>query len=186
MSSVLAEDIYGVWTRCQSNTDLLKVHPLYLLAFVYEQRYYRWADWAASLWNQVAEIETATNMTSPTWKREVELDRLRSLSTSGTLLNEVHATHVELSHSDTVLRFGLKMGRYCLDLVAEAENKRQDLGFDTLPVWYKSALEARLKYTLTQCESLSDKLLELKNRLNGQIEVVRITASSTVKQITRD
>ncbi|KAG2414780.1 hypothetical protein HFD88_005968 [Aspergillus terreus] len=171
MSSVLAEDIYGVWTRCQSNTDLLKVHPLYLLAFVYEQRYHTWADWAASLWNQVAEIETATNMTSPTWKREVEVDRLRSLSTSGTLLNEVHATHVELSHSDTVLRFGLKMGRYCLDLVAEAENKRQELGFDTLPVWYKSALEARLKYTLTQCESLSDKLLELKNRLSGQIEV---------------
>ncbi|KAL5363147.1 hypothetical protein BJX96DRAFT_155222 [Aspergillus floccosus] len=34
-----------------------------------------------------------------------------------------------------------------------------------------SALEARLRYTLIQCESLFDKLTELKNRLSAQTEV---------------
>ncbi|KAL6233725.1 hypothetical protein BDW75DRAFT_183666 [Aspergillus navahoensis] len=171
MSGALPGDMYGVWTRCQANTDLLKVHPLYLLAFIYEQRYYTWADWAATLWNRVAEIETATNMTSPTWKRQVEADRLRSLSASSTLLNELHGTHVELSHSDAVMSFGLKMGKSCLDIVAEAEKRRLDLGLSTLPICYMSALEARFKYTLSQCESLSNKLSELRNRLLGQIEV---------------
>jgi hypothetical protein len=175
MSGVLAEDLCGVRTRCQANTDLLKAHPLYLLALVYEQRFYTWVDWAATLWNRVAEIETATNMTSPTWRRQVRADRLRYLSASGTLLNELHSAHVELSHSDTVMSFGLRMGKFCLDVVAEAEKRRQDLGLSTLTICHMSALEARFKYTLTQCESLSNKLSELRKRLLGQIEVVRIT-----------
>lgn len=174
MSSVISEDMYGVWTRCQANTELLKIHPLYLLAFVYEQRYYTWADWGATLWNRVAEIETATNMTSPTWKRQVDADRLLTLSTSSTLLNEVHATHVELTHSGTVTSFGLTVGKSCLEIISEAEKRRQELGLSTQPICYMSGLEARVKYTMSQCESLSNKLSELKHRLLGQIEVVCI------------
>lgn len=180
MCGVLLEDMDGIRTRCQANTDLLKVHPLYLLAFIYEQRYSTWADWAATVWNRVVEIETATNMTSPGWKGQVGTDRLRSLSTSSILLNELHATHVELSHCDTVLSFGLKWGKTCLDIVFEAEKRRQDLGLSTLSMRYISALEARVKYTLSQCESLSNRASELRNRLVGQIDVVRITVPANV------
>lgn len=178
ISSVRLEDIYGVCTRCQANTDLLKVHPLYLLAFIYEQRHEVWADWAAILWNRVVEIETATNMTSPAWKGQVGTDRLRSLSTSSILLTELHATRVELSHSDTVMSFGLKLGKTCLDVVFEAEKRRQDLGLSTLSMRYMSALEERVKYTFYQSESLSKRLSELRSRLDGQVEVVRITVPS--------
>lgn len=180
ISGVLLEDLYGVRTRCQANTDLLKVHPLYLLAFIYEQRYSIWADWAATIWNRVVEIETATNMTSPGWKGQVGTDRLRSLSTSSILLNELYATHVELSHSDTVLSFGLTLGKTCLDIVLEVEKRRQELGLSTLSMRYISALEARVKYTLSQCESLSNRFSELRTRLAGQIEVVRVTVPSNV------
>lgn len=180
MSSVIPKDMYEVLTQCQANTELLKVHPLYLLAFVYEQRYYTWTNWAATLWNRVAEIETATNMTSPTWTRQIEADRLRTLSTSTTLLKELHATHVELSHSGTVTSFGLTVGKSCLEIISEAEKRRQELGLSTLPICYMSGLEARVKYTMSQCESLSNKLSELKHRLLGQIEVVRIRVPSKV------
>ncbi|KAL2785906.1 hypothetical protein BJX66DRAFT_314028 [Aspergillus keveii] len=171
LSTVLAKDMHDIWTQCIANTRTLKTHPLNLIAFIYEQRFQSWADWTGNLWNQVAEIETATNMIPPTWKREVAAPRLQSLSVSGSLLPELHATNVQLSYCDFVVASGLRFGRSCLDLVSQVELIREELGFAPLPMRHRAALETRVRYTLDQCGALADKVSELRNRLGGQMEV---------------
>ncbi|KAL3449103.1 hypothetical protein BJX65DRAFT_274072 [Aspergillus insuetus] len=172
LSTVLAKDMHDIWTQCLANTRTLKTHPLYLIAFIYEQRFQSWADWTGALWNQLAEIETATNMIPPTWKREVAAPRLQSLSVSGSLLTELHATNVQLSYCDFVVASGLRLGRSCLDLVSQVELIREEeLGFAPLPMRHRAALDTRVRYTLDQCGTLADKLSELRNRLGGQMEV---------------
>jgi hypothetical protein len=175
LSTVLAQDMQDIWTQCIANTGPLKTHPLHLIAFIYEQRFQSWADWAGGLWNQVAEIETATNMIPPMWKMEVAAPRLQSLSVSGSLLKELHATNVQLSHCDFVVASGMRFGQSCLDLVSQVERIREEkLGFDPMPVRHRPALDTRMRYTLDQCGTLAGKLSEVRNRLGGQMEVVSI------------
>ncbi|CEL08634.1 hypothetical protein ASPCAL11782 [Aspergillus calidoustus] len=172
LSTVLAQDMQDIWTQCIANTGLLKTHPLHLIAFIYEQRFQSWADWTGGLWNQVAEIETATNMVPPMWKMEVAAPRLQSLSVSGSLLKELHATNVQLSHCDFVVASGMRFGQSCLDLVSQVERIREEkLGFDPMPVRHRAALDTRMRYTLDQCGALAGKLSEVRNRLGGQMEV---------------
>jgi hypothetical protein len=179
LSTVLAQDMHDIWTQCIANTRPLTTHPLYLIAFIYEQRFRSWADWTGNLWNEVAEIETATNMIPPRWKREMAAPRLQSLSVSGSLLTELHATNVNLSHCDFVVASGLRFGRSCLDLVSQVELIREEeLGFAPLPKRHRAALDTRVQYTLDQCGTLADKVSELRNRLGGQMEVVSISLSS--------
>jgi hypothetical protein len=167
------EDIKDVRSRCLLNSDLLKTHPFYLLCFIYEHRYERWTDWFADLWRDIAEIETLTNMTHPRWKLQgIDTKRLQSLSRADTLLGQLYATNIELCHSHTVMSFALKFGKFCFNVLDEAEKRRQDLGLRPLPMRYRSDLEESLKSTTVRFESMADRLSELKDRLMGQINVV--------------
>ena len=58
------EDTDDIRSRCLIDADLLKIHPLYLLSIIFENRYQRWTSWFSHLWSDVLEIETLTNTTS--------------------------------------------------------------------------------------------------------------------------
>ncbi|KAL2837168.1 hypothetical protein BJY01DRAFT_221221 [Aspergillus pseudoustus] len=171
LNSVHSEDGMKVWEQCRANTDLLRSHPLYILAFIYEHRLDTWMGWSSTLWNQVAGVEKTTGTTSPAWARPTQDDPLINLSKPDTLVKRIHAAHVELSHTDTIVSYGIKFGNFCLELVTEAERRRRDLQRTVLPMSCMSALEGRLKFILSQCEPLLSKDSELRSRALGQIQV---------------
>ncbi|KAH7110761.1 hypothetical protein EDB81DRAFT_671893, partial [Dactylonectria macrodidyma] len=161
---------------CATHTDLLKIHPLYLLSFIYEDRYQRWIDWFAKLWREVVEVETVTNTSRPQWKiRQMDAERFKALSRADVLLNQIHVTHLELCHSQTVMHFALRLGKFCSDTFIEIENWRQDLGFSKLSMRHRSGLLESFNATLVRCDSIIDRLTELTNRLTQNINVVCIS-----------
>ncbi|KAL4724640.1 hypothetical protein ACLX1H_008082 [Fusarium chlamydosporum] len=172
LSCCYEEDVCDILKRCLYNIELLRIHPLYLLSIIYDHRFQRWTDWFAQLWKQVVELESITNMTHPFWKMsQIDAQRLRALSTNDALLTQLHATHLELCHSHTVISFATRFGKVCSDAVAEMEKRRQDLGYSPLSRRHASGIEDAFKTTLIRCDSIADRLAELSNRLTGQINV---------------
>lgn len=128
----------------------------------------------SQVWLGVAEIETVTNMTHPQWKiSRMSHDRLQALSTPEALLGQLHSIHLELCHSHTIMLFAKKFGTVCSEAIVEMETRRKELGFTPLSNRHASGLKDAFTNTLVRCDSMSDRLLELSNRINGQINVVR-------------
>lgn len=155
----------------------LRLHPFYLLSCIYELRYESWTHWFSSLWCQVNEIETATNMTGESWKSNaVSSERLNALKDTDTLLTFMHSTHTELCHGENVVSFANKLGRFCLDVIDVLETARTSQGHLSTSKRERSGLEESIKFTAARCDAVRDRLLEMKQRLQGQINVVRLMA----------
>ncbi|KAI3584120.1 hypothetical protein IWW34DRAFT_608050, partial [Fusarium oxysporum f. sp. albedinis] len=181
MSATQADDMKDIRSRCIANVDQLRVHPLYFLSLVYGNRYERWTDWIARTWNQVAVIETATNMVHPEWRAGyLQLHQLRSLSTVETLLNQLHATNLELCHSSTVISYAFRFGHRCLKIINEEGERRRDLGLTSLSPRQRSELESSFSNILERFTPLSDRVSELKQRLSSQINAVCIISWALV------
>ena len=158
---------------CDANRELIRLHPLYLVSFIYELRFQSWSKWLSLLWRHVNDIETVTNMTSETWKRrDMSPERLDALKDTDTLLTFLHGTHTELCHGETVVTFANKLGRFCLEALDAVEQARERQGLSALSGRTRSGLEERMKFTAARCDAVSDRLLEMKERLRGQIQVV--------------
>ncbi|CEF78829.1 hypothetical protein FGSG_12350 [Fusarium graminearum PH-1] len=176
MSAVYANDAKDIRSRCIANIDLLRVHPLYFLSIVYENRYERWTNWIAKIWNEVALIETVTNMTHPDWRAgSVQSHEVRSLSTVESFLHQLHATNLELCHSRTVMSYAFRFGNRCLEIINEMDEMRRGLGMTSLSPRQSSEMKDNLEAILERLTSLSDRISELKQRLSSQI-----TASSSL------
>ncbi|KAH7146118.1 hypothetical protein EDB81DRAFT_485172 [Dactylonectria macrodidyma] len=179
LSCCYVEDVRDILKRCLDNLDLLRIHPLYLLSFIYDHRFQRWTDWFAQLWKEVVELESVTNMTHPFWKiSQMDAQRLQALSKDDNLLTQLHATHLELCHSHTVISFATRFGKVCSDAVAEMEKRRQDLGYSPLSRRHASGIDDAFQTILIRCDYMADRLTELSNRLRGQINVVRFLLST--------
>jgi hypothetical protein len=158
------------------NLDLLRIHPLYFLSFIYDNRFRLWTDWIGISWRAIAEIETTTKMTHPRWVLpESNSERQGMLSDTDVLLQQLHGNNIEISHSHTVIAFGTKFGQMALKTLAEVEDRRRDLGCKPLSRRERDGLEDCFKVTLLRCDSMKDRLNELSERLSGQINVVRHT-----------
>lgn len=165
-------DIQSIRSYCATNTDLLKIHPLYLLSCVYESRYHAWMNRFAKLWREVVEVETVTNTSGPQWKmREMDAERFKALSKAEFLLNQIHSTHVEVCHGQTVMLFAAKFGKFCSDVLIEMEKRRQDLGYSKLSMRHRSGLLESFDSTLVRCDFVADRMAELSNRLTQNINV---------------
>ncbi|KAK3335248.1 hypothetical protein B0T19DRAFT_405905 [Cercophora scortea] len=166
------EDTEDLRRRCIRDADLLRLHPLYILATIYEHRYIQWTNWFSSIWRDVVEIETLTNMTHEQWKLDrVDPSRLQSLSKTDTLLTQLHATHLELCHCRTVMTYGGDFGTFSRDALAELEKGRRELGLRPLSARHRSGLEESMDAMKIRCGSVMERLSELKERLVGQITV---------------
>jgi hypothetical protein len=176
MSGNQVDDIKDIRSRCIANVDLLRVHPLYFLSLVYENRYERWTTWISKIWNQVAVIETATNMVHPEWRAgSVQLHQLQSLSSVETFLHQLHGTNLELCHSSTVLSYAFRFGHRCLEIIKETDELRRDCGLASLSPRQSSELNGSFSAILERLTPLSDRVSELKQRLSSQINAVRVS-----------
>lgn len=142
-------------------------------------------NWFAKLWREVVEVETVTNTSGPQWKmREMDAERFKALSKADFLLNQIHSTHVEVCHGQTVMLFAAKFGKFCSEVLIEMEKRRQDLGYSKLSMRHRSGLLDSFDSTLVRCDFVADRMAELSNRLTQNINVVcffLILLSPTIK-----
>jgi hypothetical protein len=162
-------DIVG---QAMANLDLLRVHPLYLLSFMFDLRFVKWTDWFAVTWRSLVQLETATGMTHPRWALRDETTQ--ALTNADALLQRVHATRLEMCHSHGIMAFGDRLGRTVLRALEEVERHRLALGRAALTRRQRDGLEERLLATLARCEAMRERLGELDERLSGQINVVSL------------
>ncbi|KAH6993913.1 hypothetical protein EDB82DRAFT_178442 [Fusarium venenatum] len=174
MSATQPSDTKDIRSRCIANIDLLRVHPLYFLSIVYENRYERWTTWIAKIWNQVALIETVTNMTHPDWRAgSIQSHEVQLMSTVESFLHQLHATNLELCHSSTVLAYAFRFGNRCLEIINETDDLRKGLGMSSPSPRQSSELKDSFNAILERLAPLSDRISELKQRLSSQITAVR-------------
>jgi hypothetical protein len=172
-------DLQRLVALCAAQSDLLRVHPLYLLAFIYETKYEGWTHWFSSLWMRINEIETATNMTSPRWSiKGVPLERIKALKDPDTLLISIHETNTEMCHSENVILFASSFGPFCLDMLDILESAREQQSLSALAKRHRAGLEERIRFTTTRWNSVQVRMAELKERLRGQINVVSFPMKS--------
>ncbi|KPM36948.1 hypothetical protein AK830_g9613 [Neonectria ditissima] len=166
------KDVQSIRSYCATNVDSLKIHPLYLLSYIFEYRYHTWADWFGGLWTEVVEVETVMNTSSSQWKiKRMNAERFKALSQPEVLLNQIHTTHLELCHCHTVMLFALRFGKFCTDAVVEMEERCQDLGFRKLSMRHRSGLLESFSVTAERCDSMANRLSELRSRLSQNINV---------------
>jgi hypothetical protein len=112
-------------------------------------------------------------MTSETWKRrELSSTQLQKLKDTDVLLKYLHSTNTELCHGENLVSFANKVGTFLLEVPDVLEASREKQGFMPLRRRHQTVLEERIKFTLTRCDSIRDRLNEMKERLRGQINVV--------------
>ncbi|KAL6916226.1 hypothetical protein FSST1_007721 [Fusarium sambucinum] len=170
MSATQPSDATDIRSRCIANIDLLRVHPLHFLSIVYENRYERWTTWIAKIWNQVALIETVTNMTHPDWRAgSIQSHEVKLMSTVESFLHQLHATNLELCHSSTVLAYAFRFGDSCLEIINETDGLRKGLVMTSPSPRRRSELNSSFKAILERLTPLSDRVSELKQRLSSQI-----------------
>ncbi|GAB1317984.1 hypothetical protein MFIFM68171_08194 [Madurella fahalii] len=160
------------------HSPLLRCHPLHLLPLLYSHRYHKWSDWFAELWRDIAEIEALTKMGHPLWViDDIEAERVRTLSNVNALLAHLYGINLEMTHSQTVMTFARRLGTFCGEAMDELEKKRGELDLEGVKmrkitrreraVWEESVTTTRVRF-----EAVGDRLIELKERLVGQINVV--------------
>ena len=172
-TSYLSEDIQDIQARCAASIPALRSHPLALLPIVLEHRFLRWTHWYASLWRDIVEVETSNDMTHPHWRAHFITDeRSRYLSDADNVLRQLHATHLELCHSHTVMSFALRFSDFCLEALRRVEDGRVGLGLPRMRPREMVVLEQGIKGITVRFRAMGDRLNELTARLNGQINVV--------------
>jgi hypothetical protein len=90
------------------------------------------------------------------------------------LLEMVHAAQAELAHVETVMKSAKRFGDGALAAIRQFEETREMLGLSTLKRTERESLENRIQYVISRCDVIVDTLPELKERLKGQINVVRL------------
>ncbi|CAH0038033.1 unnamed protein product [Clonostachys solani] len=169
VSSRFEVDNQDIISRCRRNVDLLRINPLYLLVFIYENRIQRWTDWFEESWQSIVEAETATNMILPQWR--LSKKQLNTISDSDRLLTQLHKTHIELSNSHGVISYGHAFGDACNKAAIQIEEYRKSLGYTPLPTRDLRSLEEDLNMMHSQSGSIKSRLAALSSRLSGMINV---------------
>lgn len=171
--SNLNEDIQDIQARCAASIPALRSHPLALLPIVLEHRFLRWTHWYAGLWRDIVEMETSNDMTHPRWRaNDMKDERRRYLSDADNMIRQLHATHLELCHSHTVMYFALRFSDFCLEALRRVEDGRAGLGLPRMRARERVALKQDIEGVAVRFRAMGDRLNELTARLNGQINVV--------------
>lgn len=164
----------AILDRCVQRSHLLREHPLYFLALVYEMRSFEFKEWFDEIRHEINIVSSATGMIRSSWKTQLSPQLWEWFSDYDNLLRQLHASHVELSHFDTVMVFSVKFGRYLLESLALLETLQAEAGLEpTLRTRAVARLRERIRFTLSGCEFDGDKAKELMERVRSQLNVVR-------------
>lgn len=162
----------GILKKCSERGHLLRLHPLYFLVLVFEERCFEYKEWFDKILEEINVVESATGMTLSTWKKQLPDKLMDWFSDYDNLLRTLYASHTELSHFDTVTTFSIKIGKFLLETLAMLEDLRVETGLARLSKREYGALQQRIQFSLSRCESTCDKTREMMERVKGQINVV--------------
>ncbi|KAK4442576.1 hypothetical protein QBC34DRAFT_418540 [Podospora aff. communis PSN243] len=159
--------------RVISERDLLERNPIYLLIFILEERLVRYWAWLERLKDQVNEIETVTDMVCGGWsKHNMKPDRVARLKSPMARLKQLHGSRIELSHLGIVVKFLLRMGGFCIEIVEVVEKLRDSLQISKTKSSHQKKLVEHVRFFVSRLEFVQDKVGEVVERLQTQVNVV--------------
>lgn len=157
-----------------SNASLLLRHPLHFLSLIYQTRYRIWTDRLSALWEGVAEIESLTKMTHPDWVTSaIAAERYLQLSNVNKLMAQLYSIRVEMDHSRTVMAVEKRFRAFCVETMEGMEARRGELkrtpnfGRRERAEW-----DDMVTVTGVRFDAVGERVVQLRERLQGQIEVV--------------
>lgn len=157
-----------------SNASLLLRHPLHFLSLIYQTRYRIWTDRLSALWEGVAEIESLTKMTHPDWVTSaIAAERHLQLRNVNKLMAQLHSIRVEMDHSRTVMAVEKRFRAFCIETMEGMEARRGELkrtpnfGRRERAEW-----DDMVTVTGVRFDAVGERVVQLRERLQGQIEVV--------------
>lgn len=169
-----AADCASAREHLLSNASLLYRHPLHFVSLIYQTRYRIWTDRLAGLWDDVAEIESLTKMTHPDWVMSaVGAERQLQLSNVNKLMAQLYSIRVEMDHSRTVMAVEKRFRAFCVETMGAMEARRGELG--QTPFFgrrERAEWDDMVTATAVRFDAVGERVVELRERLQGQIEVV--------------
>ena len=170
-----AADFASTRGHIMSNASLLRRHPLHFVSLIYQTRYLKWTDWLATLWADVTEIEALTKTTHPKWVfSAVGADRQVQLSNVNKLTAQLYSVRLEMDHSRTVMAVEKRFRAFCVETMEEMEARRDELGrTPNFGRRDRAEWDDMVTATGVRFDAVGERVVELRERLQGQIEVVR-------------
>lgn len=179
-------DCASVREHLLSNVPLLRRHPLHFVSLIYQTRYLKWTDWLAAVWEDISEIEALTKMTHPNWVMSaVGADRQVQLSNVNKLTAQLYSVRLEMDHSRTVMAVEKRFRAFCVETMQGMEARRREL--EQTPRFgrrERAAWDDMVTATASRFDAIGERVVELRERLQGQIEVVRNSFFSRVPRST--
>lgn len=121
---------------------------------------------------RIYEVESATEMTLPSWKLRLPHITKEWLADFDNLLKRLHELHTQMCHFDTVSTFYIKWAVFLLKSVDLLEELRAEVGLAQMSKKDARILRERIQFTLSRCEYTAAKTKEMLARVKGQINVV--------------
>ncbi|KAK0744237.1 hypothetical protein B0T18DRAFT_416906 [Schizothecium vesticola] len=169
-----ASDCASTQEHLLSNASLLRRHPLHFVSLIYQTRYRIWIDRLAALWSDVAEIESLTKMTRPDWVMSaIGTERHLQLSNVNKLMAQLYSIRVEMDHSRTVMAVEKRFRAFCVETMEGMEARRGELGWTpNFGRRERAEWDDMVTATGVRFDAAGDRVVQLRERLQGQIEVV--------------
>lgn len=152
---------------------LISAHPLYFLVLAIEARSAEHNAAFEKTLYLIYEVESATEMTLPSWKMRIPNMTKEWLADFDNLFRRLHELHTQMCHFDTVSVFYIKWAIFLLESVDLIEELRTEAGLPSTSKRERRLLRERIQFTLARSEYTAAKAKEMLARVKGQINVVR-------------
>lgn len=126
------------------------------------------------LWEGVAEIESLTKMTHPDWVTSaIAAERHLQLSNVNKLMAQLYSIRVEMDHSRTVMAVEKRFRAFCIETMEGMEARRGEL--ERTPNFgrrERAEWDDMVTVTGIRFDAVGERVVQLRERLQGQVEVV--------------
>lgn len=159
-------------TTFSDRGGLISAHPLYFAILVMEARWLEHdKDFEKTLY-RIYEVESAAEMTLPSWKFQLPRMTKEWLADFDSLLKRLHELHTQICHFDILSAFYIKWAAFLFKSIDILEELRVEVGLAPMSKKDARMLRERIQYSLTRYEYTAAKTKEMLVRVKGQINVV--------------
>lgn len=153
-------------------SSLISTHPLYFMTIIIEARLQEHNAAFENTLYRIYEVESATEMTLPSWRIQLPHMTTEWLADFDNLLKRLHELQTQMCHFETVSVCFVKWAVFLLKSVDLLEELRAEVGLPPMSKRNSRLLRERIQFTLTRCEYTAAKTKEMLARVKGQINVV--------------
>lgn len=169
LSAELPDTITTLRHRCIRHVNLIKLCPLQLVHVIIENTTDTLNSWVYRLWKRVEFLEDATGMTPRFHVARIDSLDSRRLTI---LLRDLHAVHVELRIALTNVKSAAGLVPWLISAMDKLETLRAELGASALEPGHRAQLQDQAKFNETVLLNMAEKVTQLLDRVNAQINVV--------------